>query len=102
MRTDFNEAAFELSQQKLMDRMDAQQAAEEAERASAYAFTQQYAQPTINAIRAIPEWARTEHVAAMIVRALAAMVKSSNWTHLERAEDVLNALDNLSDDLEVM
>ena len=100
MRTDFNEASFELSQQKLMDRMDAQQAAEESERASADAFTQQFAQPAINALRDIPQYARSEQVTAAIVRALAAMVKSSPFAH--RAEDVLNALDNLSDDLEAV
>ena len=102
MSTDFNEAAYELSQQKLMDAMDRQQAEEEAERASAHAFTQQYAQPTINALRAIPQYARTEQVACLIVRALATMVKDSNWAWTDHGQDVLNALDNLSDDLEVM
>lgn len=96
----FNEAAFELSQQKLMDAMDCQQAAEEAERASADAFTHQFAQPTINALRAIPQYARSEQVTCLIVRALAQMVKTSPFAH--RAEDVLNALDNLSDDLEAV
>ena len=96
----FNEAAYELGQRQLMDAMDRQQAAQEAEQAAADAFTQQFAQPAINALRAIPQYARSEQVTAAIVRALAAMVKSSPFAH--RAEDVLNALDNLSDDLEAM
>lgn len=98
----FNEAAYELGQRQLMDRMDAQQAAQEAEQAAADAFTQQFAQPAINALRDIPQYARTEQVACLIVRALAAMVKDSNWAWTDHGQDVLNALDNLSDDLEAM
>lgn len=96
----FNEAAYELGQRQLMDAMDAQQAAQEAEQAAEEAFHQEFAQPTINALRAIPKFARTEQVTCLIVRALAAMVKDSPFAHC--AENVLNALDNLSDDLEAV
>ena len=100
MKTDFNEARYELAERKLMDRMDAQQAAEESVRQSIQEWEDSVSAPALTAIRKITQSAFSERVAVLIVRCLAAKINAGNWSHFEHAQDAIAALDELSDDLE--
>jgi hypothetical protein len=101
MRTDFDDARFELAQRKLMDRMDAQQAAEESVRQSVQEWEDSVSAPALTAIRKITQSAFSERVAVLIVRCLATRIADSNWAHLEHGTDAINVLDELSDALEM-
>lgn len=98
---EFDEGRYELAQRKLMDRMDAQQAADEVLRASIQQWEDSVSDPAILAIRKITQSAFSERVCVQIIRALASKISDSNWAHMEHAQDSITTLDELSDDLEV-
>ena len=96
-----NEGAYEMSQRKLMDAMDAQadrQRRENESRLDSNDEAVARVQPALNNIRAA--FNLSEPAVAALLRCIASKVASSNWSHFEHAQELINTLDEMSDYME--
>ena len=93
-----NEGAYELAQRRLLDAMDAQadrQRLENESRLDSNDEAVAQVQPALNNIRAA--FNLSEPAVAALLRCIASKVASSNWSHFEHAQELINALDEMSD-----
>ena len=93
-----NEGAYELAQRRLMDAMDAQadrQRRENESRLDSNDEAVARVQPALNNIRAA--FNLSEPAVAALLRCIASKVASSNWSHFEHAQELINTLDEMSD-----
>ena len=90
--------AFELSQIRLMDAADAlaeMQRRENESRLDSNDEAVAKVQPALNNIRAA--FNISEPAVAALLRCIASKVASSNWSHFEHAQELINTLDEMSD-----
>ena len=90
--------AFELSQIRLMDAADAlaeMQRRENESRLDSNDEAVARVQPALNNIRAVFDF--SEPAVAALLRCIASKVASSNWSHFEHAQELINTLDEMSD-----
>ena len=93
-----NEGAYELAQRRLMDAMDAQADMMRRENESRLDSNDEAVarvQPALNNIRAVFDF--SEPAVAALLRCIASKVASSNWSHFEHAQELINTLDEMSD-----
>ena len=106
MKTDFNEAAYELGQRRQMDAYEREQ--DEASRLADLEYMQRqeviaiadlYAAPACNAIRAIPLNRWSKEVVRQIITSITSKVIQSTWSETEDGDEIICTLTDLDANL---